>query len=197
MSAPTESWYCLHTQPKHEHIAAAQLRQRAGLQVFVPRIRFRRATRSGPVWVTEPLFLSYFFARFDLDARLHHVRYARGVRDVVHFGTRWPTIPDFVIADLLEGLGADQLQVVEQELCPGDSVEIAGGPLHGLRAVVTRALPANQRVAVLLDFLGRQASVELDRSQLVNASPGAPASPPGWPAQHKPSPPRSFVATAA
>jgi hypothetical protein len=36
--------------------------------------------------------------------------------------------------------------------------------MHGLHALVTRVMPAKQRVAVLLDFLGRQTAVELDRA---------------------------------
>jgi transcription antitermination factor NusG len=32
---------------------------------------------------------------------------------------------------------------------------------HGLLAVVTRIMPARERVAVLLEFLGRQTTVEL------------------------------------
>jgi hypothetical protein len=35
--------------------------------------------------------------------------------------------------------------------------------MHGLQALVTRVMPSKQRVAVLLDFLGRQTVVELDR----------------------------------
>src|SRR5256885_9917179 len=45
----TEAWYCARTQPKHEHIAAANLRKRLGLDVFHPRLRLERATRRGAV----------------------------------------------------------------------------------------------------------------------------------------------------
>jgi len=63
-----------------------------------------------------------------------------------------------------------ELRVVEDTLRPGDIVEVAEGVLHGLQAVVSRVMPARQRVAVLLDFLGRQTTVELDRSQLIVAA---------------------------
>jgi transcription antitermination factor NusG len=123
----------------------------------------------GPAWVTEPLFLNYVFARFNLDARLHDIRYARGVRDVVHFGNRWPTIPEQAMVDLQAAVGPSQVQVVRAEFEPGDLVEVSGGPFDGLRAVVGRAIPARNRVALLLDFLGRQTCVEIDESQLVLA----------------------------
>ena len=47
------AWYCVHSRPKHEHIAASHLRQLEDVEVFGPRLRFLRSTRQGPVWVTE------------------------------------------------------------------------------------------------------------------------------------------------
>ena len=50
------AWYCVRTQPKHEHIAAASLGRNLGLEVFHPRLRLERATRRGQMRVIEPLF---------------------------------------------------------------------------------------------------------------------------------------------
>src|SRR5262245_27283754 len=161
------SWFCVRTHPKHEHISAAQLKQEPGIEVFLPRIRYQRSTRFGPAWVTEALFRDYIFARFDLAVALRRVQHARSVRGVVHFGDRWPTIPDPVIADLQTAMGGQDLRVIEENLQAGDLVQIAAGAMHGLHAVVTRVMPANQRVALLLDFLGQQTTVELPRSQVI------------------------------
>lgn len=160
-------WFCVRTQPKHEHIAAASLRQNLQIEVFLPRIRFKRLTRQGPAWATEALFVNYLFARFDLASALRGVKHARGVQDVVHFGDQWPKIPEPVIHELRTAMGDEELKVIMEPFHPGESVEIAGGAFHGLQAVITRVLPAKQRVAVLLDFLGRQTSVEVDSGHLV------------------------------
>jgi len=133
----------------------------------VPRIRFKRATRRGPVWFTEALFPNYLFVRFDLAACLRRVCHARGVRGVVHFGDRWPIVPDAVIEELRISLGTDPVHVIREELQPGETVQIAGGVFHGLRAVITRVMPSRERVAVLLEFLGRQTAVELPSGTLV------------------------------
>ncbi len=169
-----EAWFCLRTLPKQEHLAAAQLRQEAEIEVFLPRIRFKRLTRCGPAWVTEALFQNYLFARFDLLFSLRRVQAARGVRGVVHFGSRWPTVPEAAIQELQSAMAGQDLRVVEDTLQPGDTVQIADGAMHGLQAVVSRVMPARQRVAVLLDFLGRQTTVELDRSQLIVAAEDGP-----------------------
>src|SRR5215831_11218137 len=90
----TAAWFCVRTHTKHEHIAAAQLRLEPDIEVFLPRIRYRRSTRLGPAWVTEALFKDYLFARFDLCSALRRVQHSRAVRAVVHFGSRWPTVPE-------------------------------------------------------------------------------------------------------
>ncbi len=160
-------WFCLRTQAKHEHIAAAHLRRDAGIEVYLPRIRFRRSTRKGPAWFTEALFPSYLFARFNLATCCRRVHHSPGVREVVHFAGSWPTIPDEVIVELKRALPGREVAVVLTEAQPGDAVEISGGLFHGLRAVVTWVMPARQRVAVLLEFLGRQTSVELAGSAVI------------------------------
>lgn len=166
-NAATLAWFCLRSQPKHEHIAAAHLVQYDDVDVFNPRIRFPRSTRRGPVWVTEALFPGYLFARFDWKASLSKVRYAQGVSGVVHFGTRWPTVPDEVVQDLQLTLGENEVHEVPAAIVPGDGIRISGGLFHGLQAVVTRVMPGRQRVAVLLEFLGRQTAVEISVNAVV------------------------------
>lgn len=163
------AWYCVRTQPKHEHIAAGHLKKEPDTEVFLPRIRFKRSTRRGPVWFTEALFPNYLFARFDLAVCLRRLHHLRGVRGVVHFGDQWPTIPDRVIAELRATVGSDQVHVIPEELQPGEAVQISGGMFHGLTAVVSRIMPARERVAVLLEFLGRQTTVELASGAVVRA----------------------------
>lgn len=160
------SWFCLQAQPKREHIAAARLRRDSGVEVFLPRIRYRRSTRCGPAWVTEGLFPGYLFARFEV-FQFRLVQATPGVRCVVHFGTHWPTIPDGVIAELRAGVGNEEIKVLSQDVQPGETVEVADGAFAGLQAMVSRVMPGRQRVSVLLDFLGRQTAVELDPGQLV------------------------------
>lgn len=162
------AWFCVRTQPKHEHIAAAHLRLlgEGDIDVFLPRIRFNRATRRGPVSAVESLFPSYLFARFDWQQYLNLVQYASGVAGVVHFGTDWPTIPDRIVDELREFFGSENVRTIPS--CPevGDTVLVSRGVFEGLEAVVTRVLPGGQRVAVLLHFLGRQSTVELQTADV-------------------------------
>jgi len=155
------AWFCLRSQPKHERIVAGHLRQ-LEIEVLNPRVRYCRATKHGPVWVVESMFPNYVFARFDWRTSLNTVHYARGVAGIVHFGCRWPTLPEPVIDGIRALIGPDELQNDDSHVFqPGDKVELNGSALHGLEAVITQVMPGQQRVAVLMDFLGRQTTVEL------------------------------------
>jgi transcriptional antiterminator RfaH len=116
------------------------------------------------VWTTEALFPNYLFARFDLGAAGQQVERVPGVIEVVRFGPHCPAIPEPVIEDLRRHLGVDQVHVLQDQFVPGDSVQIESGPFEGLGGVVTRVMPASERVRVLLELLGRQTSVELPTS---------------------------------
>jgi transcriptional antiterminator RfaH len=161
------AWYCLRSQPKHEHIAAAHLRLLEGVTVFCPRIRFKRATRQGVVWVAEAMFPGYLFARFELTEMHRQVHYAHGVRGIVRFADRYPTIDEWALAQLQDQTGGAEVKELNYKLSQGDDVKIVEGALVGLEAVVTQVLPAKQRVKVLMDFLGRKMEAEVEHSSVL------------------------------
>ena len=154
-------WFCLRTQTKREHIAAERLRLIPGTAVFLPRVRFQRKTVRGLAWFTEALFPGYLFASFDFQRQFREIQHAAGVRGIVHFGDRWPTIPDEVIAELQTAIGPENLHTITEPLAVGEEIEVAAGAFRGLKAVVSRAMPSRNRVQVLLEFLGRQTAVEI------------------------------------
>jgi transcriptional antiterminator RfaH len=160
-SSTKNSWFCIRTHSKREHIAAAWLDRQIGIEVYLPCIRFRRPLPRGPVWFTDALFPTYLFARFELASWIQQIERAPGVHGIVRFGAHCPTVPDEVVESLRATVGPGQVHVIDEPLQPGEPVELAGGVFHGLQAVVARLMPGRDRVAVLLDLLGRQAIVEL------------------------------------
>jgi transcriptional antiterminator RfaH len=168
------AWYCVRTQTKHEHIAAGHLATVEGVrEVYCPRIKFRRATRRGPVWFLEALFPGYLFAKFDLMEAFKAVTYTPGVRGIVHFGRRHAVVPEAVIDGLRRQVRDDEIKVFDEPLKAGDQTEVLAGPFAGLQAVVSRVLPARERIRILLTFLGRATEVEVARD-LLRPPPGHP-----------------------
>lgn len=166
-------WYCLRSQPKHEHIAAAQVRQLEGVEVFCPRLRFKRSTRRGVIWVTEALFPNYFFARFAMADSRTAVRYSRCVSGIIHFGDKYPTVSDEIIDGLRAFMEDSELRTVERAVEVGDTVDIVEGPFKGQEGVVHRLLPGRERVRVLLEVLGGTREAELELKAIFK--PGVPA----------------------
>ena len=154
-------WYCLRSRPKHEHIAAAHLRQFSGMDVFCPRVRIQRKTIRGLKWFVEAMFPNYLFARFSLSESQTIVHYSPGISGIVRFGQHISPIPSSSILELREFLGDEGIKTLQFELAEGDGVSIVDGPLTGQDGVITKLLPARDRVRVLLEFLGNTREVEL------------------------------------
>ncbi|EEF63150.1 transcriptional activator RfaH [Pedosphaera parvula] len=161
------AWYCVRSKPKHEHIAAANLSKLQVVETFNPSLRSRKATRRGPVWMTESLFPNYIFARFPFEQMFDEVKYTRGVSSLVHFGTGYPEVPADVIEELRRNFPANELKLSSEVPTAGDQVTITSRALFGLQGVVLRTMPAQRRVQVLLDMLGQTSAVELNLNSVV------------------------------
>ncbi|MDD5198257.1 MAG: transcription termination/antitermination NusG family protein [Terrimicrobiaceae bacterium] len=159
---PTEPcWYCVRVRPKQEAVTARMLRTEAEIEVFCPFIRFKRARRDGTMWVTEGMFPGYLFGRFAFAEHHRHVVSIAGVSTIVRFGEQPAIVPNAVIDELQAHVSGDDTIVISQPIEPGTEVKIVEGAYAGVRAIVSRVLPAGMRVAVLLEVLGMEREVEI------------------------------------
>jgi len=73
-------------------------------------------------------------------------------------------IPDAIIEEWQHAVDDKKLITIEQSFQPGDEVEIVEGPMMGIRTIITRVFPAQERIRILLDLLGelREVEVSLD-----------------------------------
>jgi transcriptional antiterminator RfaH len=186
MQSAGPAWYSVRTKPKHEHIAAANLRRHLAIPVFLPRLRLEKLTRRGRVRVVEPLFPCYLFINCIVEEQIAEIQHVSGVRSLVKFGSRFPPVADVIIEDLQACFGAEDLIAVESRLMPGDEVTVVTGAFAGMSAQVLKSLPAKKRVQILLDILGRPTTVEVGsesvmakRNTLADLAPclAAPVSP--------------------
>jgi transcription antitermination factor NusG len=166
MNNQNPAWYCARTKPKHEHIAAANVAKKLGLEVFHPRLRLERATRRGVMRTVESLFPCYIFIYCVLENRLDDIRHVTGISSLVHFGRKIPAVPDAAIDELKQCFESEEPMLMQDGIMAGAEVTIADGAFRGLSGMVVRALSAGQRVQILLDFLGRITLAEVDRKSL-------------------------------
>jgi transcriptional antiterminator RfaH len=162
-----DSWFCLRAQPKREHIAAACLRQISDVETFCPRLRFRKITNRGPVWFIEAMFPGYLFARFEYAVCNRRIKQSPGVSGFVQFGERLALLPEALVNDIKSQTAEDDVVEINPALEPGRPVQVARGPLQGLEAVITRLIPARERVEILIEWMGRSLYAEASAGDLL------------------------------
>lgn len=160
-------WYCLKTQPKHEHLVAARLRSMSAVQIYCPRLRLQRSTTRGLRWFVEAMFPGYLFAKFPFALHHREIRAVNGVSGIVHFGANYATVQDSIVEELRRHTGSDEVAVIHSHVTEGATVQIAEGPLLGLSALVTQVLPGSERIRILLYFLGQEIHAEVSKSSVL------------------------------
>jgi transcription antitermination factor NusG len=151
---PERQWFVVRTKAKKEDYAVQQL-ERRGVAVFFPRI-----LDYGREHVAA-LFPGYVFVHIALLEQYYRVVWTPGVRNFVAFGLTPAAVQESVIYLIRSSAGEGGVIHQLPPFRPGDRVQINGGPLAGLVAVIQRPCSQRGRVQVLLDFLRQGASVEL------------------------------------
>ena len=170
--APALNWYLAYTKPKQEHIAEQHL-GRQGYQTYLPlykqyqsrKGRGQSADHAGVVY--QPMFPRYvFFQPGSPRQGLSAARSTRGVSTLVSFG-QGPAALDI---GLIEQIRQAERERARAELAtispyqPGAQVRLRG---HGMKGLIGLVLAVtNQRVTMLLDFLGRQQIVDVDHAMI-------------------------------
>lgn len=161
-------WFCLRTQTKREHIAAAILDRLDEVEIFCPRISQIKKTRSGKKRFVEALFPGYIFAKFHYLTHCRQVVHSQGVTRMVELGDR-RVIPECVIEDLKASLPEDVIEAPDPSIEPGAEIEFVTGSLKGLNGKVLAQLEAKNRIQILLDFLGRAITVDVNPDDILLA----------------------------
>ena len=164
-----KEWFCLRTQTKREHIAAAILDRLEEVEVFCPRISQVKKTRAGKKRFVEAMFPGYIFAKFQFRAHSRQVVHSQGITRMVELGER-RIIPKHVIEDLKASLPEDVIEAPDLSILPGAEIEVITGSLKGLNGRVLAQMSAQNRIQILLDFLGRDIKVSIGSDDVLLAS---------------------------
>jgi len=156
-------WYCLRAKPRQEMVASSTLSTLNNVEVFLPRTQRARKVKPQPL---KPLFPGYFFARFDPIEHLRNVHYARGVAYVV----RRKGIPVHVSPQVMIELRLISpdgiLEIPDEPHKVGAKIKAISGIFKGDEGVVTKLVPARERVRVLFEILGRPTEVEIGEQEV-------------------------------
>lgn len=162
-------WYVVVTQPNNEGRAEEHL-LRQGFSVYLPRYRRTRRHARKTETVLRPLFPRYLFVGLDLARdRWRSVQSTFGVQGLVTVGDRPSAVPDAVIEAILQRQDDDGLILMGAPALPkGTKVRILDGIFEDAVGLFERAA-GEQRVAVLLQLLGREVMALLPNESVARA----------------------------
>jgi transcriptional antiterminator RfaH len=162
-------WYAVHTLPRREFRAEAQLANQ-GFRVFLPRrlktIRHARKLTS----VEAPFFPRYLFVELHLtQQRWRSVNGTFGVASLVMQGELPLPVPHGVVEAMLGVLDRDGRLCLQPNLQLGTQVRLAAGPFAEKLGTLDR-LDDCGRVVVLLEIMGATVPVRLGRELIMPAA---------------------------
>ena len=153
-------WHVVQTHVNAEAKAAANL-QRQGFAVYLPRYLKRRSHARNVDIVARPLFPRYLFVAIDLATqRWRAIQSTLGVSNLIC----WSGQPASVEVGVVNALKAREdeggfIKLTRRlAFSPGDKVRIGEGAFIDNLAFVER-VSDHERVAILLDLLGRKVRV--------------------------------------
>jgi transcriptional antiterminator RfaH len=156
-------WYVVQTQPNAETKAAMHL-ARQGFTAYLPRYRKRRRHARKVDTVAAPLFPRYLFVAVDTASqRWRSIQSTIGVSHIVGSNDEPTALADRVIEELRgreDETGFIQL-LSRPRFNPGDAVRVLDGVFAACLGLYESMADA-ERVAVLLDLLGRKVRVVMD-----------------------------------
>lgn len=163
-------WYVVQTHINAETKAAANL-DRQGFAVYFPRYLKRRSHARKVDTVARPLFPRYLFVAVDLASqRWRSIQSTLGVSHLICWRGKPASVEDVVVDELKAR--EDERGFIEVErrsrFSPGDEVRVVEGAFTDSLALV-EGVSDQQRVAILLDLLGRKVRV-LVRPDLIAAA---------------------------
>ena len=158
-----ERWYVVQTQPHAEAKAVSHL-LRQGFTTYFPRCLKQRRHARKIETVAAPFFPGYVFVAFDMAVqRWRSIQSTAGVTRLVCNGDDPALVPQRVLEEIRRKEDERGFIRIQRKMRfrPGDKIRVNDGPFqecHGLFEVLTD----KDRVAILLDLLGRKVRVTLD-----------------------------------
>ena len=159
--ANNTAWYVVHTKPRQEGRALENL-QNQGFTCFLPTMQVQKLRNQRVQVVTEPMFSRYLFIQLDDQTQnWGPIRSTLGVSKLVSFGPQPAKVPPEFVAFLQEA----PLETLERMFAPGDTVQVAAGPLKGLEGKYL-AHDGETRAFVLIELLGQPQKLRMEMEAL-------------------------------
>jgi transcriptional antiterminator RfaH len=156
-------WFVAHTHPRAEAKATAHL-NRQGFEIYFPRYLKRRRHARRIETVVAPLFPRYLFVAIDLNVqRWRSICSTVGVSRLVCNGDDPTPVPVGIIEALKTREDASGFIKLDHRprFRAGDKIRVLDGAFSSCLGLF-EGMAEHERIAILLDLLGRKVRVVLD-----------------------------------
>ncbi len=163
MMAGQSRWYVAQTQPNAENKAVAHL-GRQGFGTYLPRYLKRRRHARRVEIVSAPLFPRYLFVEIDTAIQRWRSIYSTlGISQLVGHGDVPTPVSDHVVSVLKSREDAEGFIKLDNRLAlrVGDKIQVLDGVFADCLGLY-EGMRDCDRVAILLDLLGRKVRVTVD-----------------------------------
>ena len=156
-------WFVAHTHPHAEAKATAHL-NRQGFEIYFPRYLRRRRHARRIETVAAPLFPRYLFVAIDLGVQRWRSIYSTvGVSRLVCNGDDPTPVPNGIVEALQKRQDANGFIKLDSHppFRTGDKIRVLDGAFSSCLGLF-EGMAERERIAILLDLLGRKVRVVLD-----------------------------------
>jgi transcriptional antiterminator RfaH len=148
------AWYVIRTKQYKEPVVKHEVSLFVQ-DVYLPLLRTKRRGLGRLIERIEPLFPCYLFARFRLNEAHYRLMHSPGVTGIVCLGAE-PCEVDASIVQEIKSREMDGVIVANPQMFwPRQRVTITKGAFRGIEGLFERYLSSAERVAVLMDTIGR------------------------------------------
>ena len=147
-------WYLVRTKQYKEVFVQSTL-SRTIPDNFLPLLRTRRARSGIETETVAPLFPGYLFANLDLRIHYYAIQRTPGVAGLVCAGDQPCEVEEKVIAEIKHREINGAVDLNTRPMRSGEQVRVIEGPLRGVSAIFDRFLTGSDRVALLIELVGR------------------------------------------
>jgi transcriptional antiterminator RfaH len=154
-----KKWYLIKTKSRQEKIAILNL-ENQNYQVYCPFAIINNKNQF--------LFPGYLFIHLDNESQdWSPIRSTKGVLNFVRFGINFAKIPDKVIELITQNENNTVNNIKNfNDFNKGDRVQITEGAFKSCIAIF-QSIKSDERVSILLNLLGQEQTININRKSLI------------------------------
>jgi transcriptional antiterminator RfaH len=161
----SKSWIVARNKPNQDKIALINL-ERQNFEFFQPTFKTMSRVQNKFKEIIKPVFPGYIFIAINLEENnWHKINNTRGISSIIVFGNEIPLIHCQLIEGLKYRFSLNNTPKAVDPFEIGMNAEIINGPFAQLIGKIEE-IDSDQRLWILLDFLGTQTRVSINRLSL-------------------------------